>query len=82
VNWKKVVVVVALVVALLAVSGCCKGHIQASNVQELVHRICERHDRFVKGEPSAEDKDPVKKASHLRSSEILQAIVDDAAKKE
>ena len=67
-------------VTLLFVAGCCKGHVRADSIDGLVDKITRRHDNFIKGEATEADKDPRKKDSHLRSSEILRKIVDEAIK--
>jgi len=65
-------------VTLLFVAGCCKGYVRADSIDGLVDKITRRHDNFIKGEATEADKDPRKKDSHLRSTEVLRLIVDEA----
>lgn len=59
--------------------GCCKGHVRAEAVLELTEAVTLRHDRLIDGKPSPADQDPGKRASHLRSSELLRKAVQEAA---
>ena len=75
---KKAAKVLLMVLLPFMIVSCCKGHVRAEGIHGLVHDVTERHDNFIKGEATEADKDPRKKDSHLRSSEILRKIVDEA----
>lgn len=77
---KKAAKILLICMLPLFVASCCKGHIRADSIDGLIDRVTERHDRFIKGEPTTADKDPAKKDSHLRSSELLRKVVDEAIK--
>jgi 1,4-dihydroxy-2-naphthoate octaprenyltransferase len=72
--------ILLVVITLGMLSGCCKGHIAAEAVDGLVTKVADRHDRFVKGEATAEDKDPKNKETFLRSTELLRKVVSEAKK--
>lgn len=71
----KIVLIFLLPILMI---GCCgDAYVRKDSIDGLVDRVTERHDRFIKGEPTEADKDPDKKASHLRSSELLRKVVDE-----
>lgn len=62
----------------ILIIGCCGDeYVRKDSIDGLTNKVTERHDRFIKGEATEADKDPDKKASHLRSSELLRKVVAD-----
>lgn len=77
---KKAVNLFLVAVLLGGAAGCCSGHVSAAAIDGLVEKVADRHDRFVKGEPNAEDKDPKNKDTFLRSTELLKKTLKEAQK--
>jgi hypothetical protein len=75
---KKAANLVLVAVLLGGVAGCCSGHVRADAIDGLVQKVADRHDRFVKGEPNAEDRDPKNKDTFLRSTELLRKTLKEA----
>jgi hypothetical protein len=62
----------------ILIIGCCgDAYVRKDSIDGLINKVSDRHDRFIKGEATAADKDPDKKASHLRSTELLRKVVDE-----
>lgn len=81
-GWNVVARLMMVAVLLGAAVGCStKGYVRADAIDGLIDKVAARHDRFVKGEPSAEDKDPANRESWLRSTMILRAVVKEAKEK-
>lgn len=68
---------VLLVVLLLPglLGGCTTGMVRADAIEGLVQKVCDRHDRLLKGEldPKALGEDD--RATYLRSTELLRKTV-------
>jgi hypothetical protein len=64
--------------ATLALSGCSPaGYVRAEAIDGLVTRICDRHDAYVKADPSlAADK----RGTYLDSSKVLRQVLAEAKK--
>jgi hypothetical protein len=78
---KKAASVIVIAVLLGGAAGCCSGHVSADAIEGTVEKVTQRHDRFVKGEATAEDKDPKNKDTFLRSTELLRTAVKEAKSK-
>lgn len=62
---------------VVLVSGCHKGYVSAENTHEAVEIVLERHDAYVAADPSLDD---AKRASYLRTSELLRTAYAEARK--
>lgn len=67
-NGAKMLFVVMLPFLIL---GCCKGHIPVSEIEDPVKEVVEQQHRFLNGEATAGDKNPDRKATHLRTGTLL-----------
>lgn len=71
----------AVLLLVFAVGCGTPGYVKASEIQGLVHAVCDRHKRLVAQDPSyvgpfAEQK----RQSDIRSGDILVGTVDEAVK--
>ena len=65
-----------LFVALLSAgSGCCKGHIRATEIEGNIKWVTQRHDHCVNNHLEIDDW---KKETFLRSSILLRDVVQEA----
>ena len=66
--------------ALLLLVGCAdtRGFIDADAIAGVVGHVCARHDRYVIEDKTISD---IHRAVYLRSSEVLQAVVNQALSK-
>lgn len=62
----------------LADAGCSRGMIRADAIAGLTEDVCERHDKILKGEIKVETLSEEKKASYLRSTELLRRVIKEA----
>jgi len=59
----------------LTLTGCGRSMISAESIEQPVRNITERHDAYVENDDSLSD---VERRTYLRSSEILNDLVDQA----
>ena len=71
----KKTLVLLICVGMLAIAGCCRGHISADAVDGLITDVTVRHDKLVTQAPDIKPED---KATYLRSSELLRKTVKTA----
>jgi hypothetical protein len=75
-------------VILGMVIGCSpKGYIKADAVDDLIQKVCDRHDKLLNGEMDpkdldgdgdVDDDDKADKATYLRSTKLLRGVVQTA----
>jgi len=80
---------VAVMLSLGSVAGCSKGMISVDAVDGLTTDVCDRHDKILRGELDPKDlngdgkvdeKDDAKRATYLRSTELLRKVLSEARK--
>tara|TARA_R100001086_G_scaffold87122_4_gene42593 strand:+ start:5054 stop:5314 length:261 start_codon:yes stop_codon:yes gene_type:complete len=77
---KTTIRILAVLAVATLVTSCTgpKGCIQVENAGPLIRKVTERHDQMLNGELDPSTISEADKASYLRSSEILNGIVDAA----
>jgi len=75
-EWPKKIAGLLLAIGLLGLAGCStEGYVKVENIEDLVEPVCDRHDAYVIADPTLE---PEKRASELRSTEILRRVLREA----
>ena len=65
-------------VAAVLCTSCATNMIDASKVAPLVRKVTDRHDKMLNGELDPSTIDPLDKQSYLRSSTLLNRLLDEA----
>ncbi len=66
---------------MLALAGCTgTGYVQASAVDSGMRKVCERHDKFIKGELDPRAMSEADKATALRTSDLVIQVLNAASR--
>lgn len=63
--------------ALWGLTGCTSGYIRAEAVDAGMRKVIERHDRYVRADPTLND---VQKETYLTTSKLVLRVLDEAKK--
>ena len=69
----------AILLAAALLAACTPGYLKASEIQEITHAVCDRHDDLVRAKKYTDAEGGARRQqSDLRSSAILAGTVDEA----